>query len=395
MGSLGLRLGSHDRGAAAIIVALFVVVFMILLAFVIDFGRVFAVQSQMQNAADAGTLAGGQLLTCADNTNNTAAQDLAENYAVVRNGAPLAVATTTSNTLTTTTSETVDLLFGAFVGRESIPVSKDATATIVCTAGYQLFGQFNVDFNGNGTLIGPIYAGDKFLMASIIGVRIQSVSVKPGPPADPKDDPIDYKATTPEVILQRVYNKDEGTAKAYAEGRPEIKALIDAAIAQTSANAITGRCDAITTAVINLPANAGKGIKCDGGNLTISTAFSGLIYATDSGSSGGGTPRPNQSNIDITTRVTSPLIFAEDGNLTLQSGIGEFDEVAYAPGKDEGSRDNTASGNVTVNGGGTPKTDITCNGQVIGQTITVNGATLTATCTDGSAPSEGVVSLTE
>lgn len=68
---------TDDRGAVAIIVAVFVIVAMVLLAFVVDRGRAYVAQSQLQNAVDAAALAAGPEL-CDD---NVLAARLAQQYA--------------------------------------------------------------------------------------------------------------------------------------------------------------------------------------------------------------------------------------------------------------------------------------------------------------------------
>ena len=53
----------NERGAIAVVVALFMLIFMVLLAFVVDFGRIYSTQAQLQNAADSAALAAARDLT--------------------------------------------------------------------------------------------------------------------------------------------------------------------------------------------------------------------------------------------------------------------------------------------------------------------------------------------
>ncbi len=52
----------NEEGAAAPIIGLFIVVFIIFLAIAVDLGRLYIVKNQLQNAADGAALAGASKL---------------------------------------------------------------------------------------------------------------------------------------------------------------------------------------------------------------------------------------------------------------------------------------------------------------------------------------------
>ena len=58
-----LKIALRDEdGAVAPIIGLFIVIFMILLAFAVDLGRLYIVKNELQNTADAAALAGARKL---------------------------------------------------------------------------------------------------------------------------------------------------------------------------------------------------------------------------------------------------------------------------------------------------------------------------------------------
>ena len=83
----------EDRGAVAVIVAVFMIVAMILLAFVVDRGRIYVERAQLQNAVDSAALAAVQE-TCANPINDASVvRQVAVDYAA-NNGVILTVADT-------------------------------------------------------------------------------------------------------------------------------------------------------------------------------------------------------------------------------------------------------------------------------------------------------------
>jgi Flp pilus assembly protein TadG len=61
-------MASDERGVAAILVALVILVLLGFAALAIDIGHLFAVRNELQNAADAGALAGARFLYNDDGT---------------------------------------------------------------------------------------------------------------------------------------------------------------------------------------------------------------------------------------------------------------------------------------------------------------------------------------
>lgn len=165
--SLRGRVGAlrgDDRGAVVIIVALFLLIFLTLVAFVVDFGRVYATNAQLQNAADAAALAAGANLDC-QTIGPAAARTAAETYAA-NNGVPLAnqvITFPTNNQVTVRANETVTTTFGQLVGVRTIAATADATVTRTCQQRYQFVAEQDFNFNGQGATVGGgIFAGQCF-----------------------------------------------------------------------------------------------------------------------------------------------------------------------------------------------------------------------------------------
>ncbi|WP_179403246.1 pilus assembly protein TadG-related protein [Burkholderia guangdongensis] len=163
----------RQRGAVAVMTALFMAVLLAIAAFVIDIGRAYVVRNELQNAADAAALAGAECLNpnsaCGNATASgpdftTAATKatayIPENSAVnvalqtgqVTTGgwnpaspaggvtaAPVTLSASQLPAVSVTISEAgkdnngpLTLLFGQFVGKTTLPIS----ATAVATGGY-------------------------------------------------------------------------------------------------------------------------------------------------------------------------------------------------------------------------------------------------------------------
>lgn len=167
----------NDRGAVAIIVAVFAIVAMILLAFVIDRGRVYIERTQLQNAADAAALAAVQATCQAASNNEAAARTVALQYLVENGFTPVDVGGVPDNYQIIVqdgpTSETtgvsvaverpVPAVFGGFAGVETSNVAARATATRVCRAAFQYVADKDTNFNGGTpTIAGNIFAGKCF-----------------------------------------------------------------------------------------------------------------------------------------------------------------------------------------------------------------------------------------
>jgi len=368
----------NERGAVAVVVALFMLIFVALLAFVVDFGVVYATKAKLQNAADAAALAGAQDIACGGGAGTSATT--AVTYAQ-SNGVPVGgtIVSPGSNSISVLTRERVNMVFGQVIrpSQPYIDVEARATATLTCQTDYVVFGENLVNTGSNGQKVGAIYAGAKFTMSSAVGLYISSVSVYVAGPATPgdKSDAIDWKATTPTNIGTRVYGVNGGapwTAAAYAATTGIPKLITDANKGQVKG----GRCDAITKKWLT-DNPTGWNIVCDGGDLTIDSDFAGSIVATDTASG-------KNADIVIKARVTGPLIYTADGDIGAQGGIGEVFGTFYAP-----------NGTVGLNGKGNPKTDFACSARAVGKTVDVDGVTITQSCNPGGGVSTGTVSLTQ
>lgn len=163
-----------DRGAVTVIVALFLLIFMTLLAFVVDFGRVYATQAQLQNAADAAALAAARDLPvssgCAGQppSSGTTACKVAGDY-VLNNGFGRADATVTSTAgsdrIAVQVSTTVPFVFGQLVGVSGRTLSARAVASNGGAAGgsFAIYAGDQITINGGGSagmnVTGAVFAG--------------------------------------------------------------------------------------------------------------------------------------------------------------------------------------------------------------------------------------------
>jgi len=124
------RLIRAQRGQTLVTVALLMVVFMGFLALAIDVGLLLSERLRMQNAADAGALAGAREICLEPQMYggdwNAAAQD----YAVTRNLAPAADVTLDGGVVTVHTRSWVDLIFANVFGIDTVHV--DAVAAAAC-----------------------------------------------------------------------------------------------------------------------------------------------------------------------------------------------------------------------------------------------------------------------
>lgn len=172
-GLMKRRRDENDRGAVAIVVALFLIVFMLLLAFVVDFGRVYAKEAELQNTADAAALAAAQNLP-----NTTSAGTQVVSYVTSNNTANKSQVSVVStsytplgspDTVRVVVTEPVSLFFGGFVGRSSITPTATAVAKRNSAPGgkygFYVSGAWDIRGGGNGlTILGaPAFAGSTIL----------------------------------------------------------------------------------------------------------------------------------------------------------------------------------------------------------------------------------------
>jgi hypothetical protein len=112
-------------GQALVQVALMMVVLLGFVALAVDVGFTYGERRRMQNAADAGALAGARELCFGD---PNMAIDTAWAYAVTRNGAQQADVSIENYTVTVTARETVNTFIAGIVGYPTMDVSAIAAA---------------------------------------------------------------------------------------------------------------------------------------------------------------------------------------------------------------------------------------------------------------------------
>ncbi len=121
-------MATHKReyGQVLVVVALGLLGLLAFVALAIDVGGAYQERRAMQNAADAGALAGARELCFGS---ETAADDVAWDYTVNRNGAAGAQITVTSpTTVTVVATQTYVTYFAGLFGFGEIAVNADATA---------------------------------------------------------------------------------------------------------------------------------------------------------------------------------------------------------------------------------------------------------------------------
>jgi len=111
-----------EKGQSLILVTLLLIAFFAMLALLIDGGMTYWHRRNAQNAADAGALAGAEVLCKTKDT--TQARDAALEYAITRNGATTANASATwldpGGTVTVQTNINFQTFFGRLFGMNSI-----------------------------------------------------------------------------------------------------------------------------------------------------------------------------------------------------------------------------------------------------------------------------------
>jgi hypothetical protein len=127
------RKSKKEGGQSLTIFVILSIVFLGMLALVLDGGYGYFQRRLVQNAADAGALAGADIL-CGDEIwteplNRTGAKEVAEDYATIQNNADWAVATKEGERIVkVVASVTYDSFIGSILGQPSIAAAADATA---------------------------------------------------------------------------------------------------------------------------------------------------------------------------------------------------------------------------------------------------------------------------
>ncbi len=116
----------RQDGQALLQVALFMVVLLGFVALAVDAGYIYGERRRMQNAADAGALAGARELCFGD---PAMASSTAWTYAVTRNGAHEADVIIQDYTVTVATRETANTFLAGIIGYASMEVNAIAAAT--------------------------------------------------------------------------------------------------------------------------------------------------------------------------------------------------------------------------------------------------------------------------
>lgn len=160
----------RDRGAIAIIVAVFAIVAMILLAFVIDRGRIYVQRTQLQNAVDAAALAAVRA-TCANPIADSSvvraiAVDYGERNGVTVNEANVIVrdgANDTTTGVSVAAEQVIPQFFGGFAGVSQTTVAARGTATRLCRADFQFVATTWLELTASPTVNANIFGGQCFV----------------------------------------------------------------------------------------------------------------------------------------------------------------------------------------------------------------------------------------
>lgn len=350
----------------AIVVALFVIVGVVLLAFVVDRGRIYLTQSQLQNAVDAGALAGVQQFCITPTDPADTPEALAVRYAN-DNGATSVLVDTeavgSSSYINVRANEVVDMFFGGLVGQQEVAVAAQATASRLCEINYRVVAESLVNFNGQGSTAGPIYAGACFegSNGTFPVVSVWTLANEFGPCPDPSfgsgPKTTTIYAGSNGVITQRNYDVPELDIVTYVPSVTQVKdfvsgttfASVPAATAwiEDPANgALTGDCSPATGW------GDGQAINCSGGTgggaLDVDDTHNGMIIAND------------QINLNGAT-IDNGLVYSRNGDITIDATtqVSE-DSVLYAP-----------NGSIRITGSGSGG-DV--DAILIAQQIAVNGS---------------------
>ncbi len=139
----------QEKGHALVLVALLLTfVLLPMVALAVDGGHLYAERRRMQNAADAGALAGAHVL-CFGSGDSGAATSAAVNYAVNRNGAQVADVqvenSATSRTVRVTASIEANTYFAGIFGMTTVPVA--ARSAAACGVTPQVCGVMPLAFH--------------------------------------------------------------------------------------------------------------------------------------------------------------------------------------------------------------------------------------------------------
>lgn len=152
------RLPLGERGQALVQVVIALVALLLFAALAIDVGQWYMQRRHMQNAADAGALAGAREL-CEGRTNEQAMIS-ANDYAATRNGAPQVTASVESNIVVVTTTIPVTSFFARLIG--IVRTDVHAVAKAACGGATKGCGIFPLAFDLANWQ--PINCGQQFIV---------------------------------------------------------------------------------------------------------------------------------------------------------------------------------------------------------------------------------------
>ena len=166
---LVLRFRTGDRGAVAIVVAVFAIVAMILLAFVVDRGRIYVLRTQLQNTVDAAALAAVQNTCRTPIAQPGVVRAIAVQYGNL-NGVTIDPANVivqdgpndASTGVSVAAEQSIGSVFGGFAGVGSSTVAARGSATRLCRTNFQFVADADFWFTSNVTVNAPIFAGRCF-----------------------------------------------------------------------------------------------------------------------------------------------------------------------------------------------------------------------------------------
>jgi hypothetical protein len=118
-----------ESGQVLVLVALLLIGLLAVAGLVLDGGNLYLQRRSMQNAADAGALAGMRVLALDGSPDQ--ARAAAQEYAIQRNLADTCVVTVTSSTVTVTALRTVHTAFARVVGVGDVTIAAQATAGLM------------------------------------------------------------------------------------------------------------------------------------------------------------------------------------------------------------------------------------------------------------------------
>jgi hypothetical protein len=128
---------NHESGQVLVLVALSMLGLIATLGLVLDGGNIYLQRRRMQNAADAGSLAGARILALGGTTAD--AEMVARNYAEERNAAESSDISfdEEAEVITVLAHTNAEMTFAQVLGLEQVPVTARASASYdgVCTAG--------------------------------------------------------------------------------------------------------------------------------------------------------------------------------------------------------------------------------------------------------------------